>query len=152
MALADSKFDNLSVADIDSLIDDANYSQKHQKKLLGEYPFWRARLLIWSKLCAYKSHSLLPPRDGWHKVGKMDPSIFCPEMDSRLISWFLACHRLSLDEILRVPFSKPYATFFQSHSVPIESRSFDSFKCIASTKVLGYIQYSIHETEKWRWR
>lgn len=39
MALADSKFDNLSVADIDSLIDDANYSQKHQKKLLGNIRF-----------------------------------------------------------------------------------------------------------------
>lgn len=39
MALADSKFDYLSVADIDSLLDDANYSQKHQKKLLGNTRF-----------------------------------------------------------------------------------------------------------------
>ena len=27
-----------------------------------------------------KSHSPLPPREGRHKVGKMDPSIFRPEI------------------------------------------------------------------------
>lgn len=58
MALADSKFDNLSVAYIDSLIDDANYSQKHQKILLGEYRFWRARLLNFETMCLQEPLSL----------------------------------------------------------------------------------------------
>ena len=34
----------------------------------------------------------------------------------------LSTHRLSLDEISRGPFFRPCATFFHSHSVPIESR------------------------------
>ena len=44
MALADSKFDDLSDADIDSLIGCA--IPKNTEKATGEYLFWKVRLLI----------------------------------------------------------------------------------------------------------
>lgn len=46
MASADSKFDDMPDADIDSLIDDA-ILKTPQKKLLGEYLYWKVRLRIW---------------------------------------------------------------------------------------------------------
>ena len=82
MALADSKFDNLSVAYIDSLIDDANYSQKHQKILLGEYRFWRARLLNFETMCLQEPLSLTTVRRVVQSR-KNGPLNICPEMDSR---------------------------------------------------------------------